>query len=63
MVIWRLISMLVLGDRFVGTLQYGCGDDSSPTIPWPEGLEGKYCGALALSQTDRSTQLAKFVHR
>ena len=45
MIIWRLISMLVWGDRFAGTLQYGCGDASSPAIPWPEGLEGKDCGA------------------
>ena len=59
-----LVLSLVMGDRFAGTLQYRDGDHASPAIPWPEGLERNRQdrGELALSQPDRSTQLAKLVH-
>jgi hypothetical protein len=61
----RLIMSLVMGDRSAGTLQHRDGDDSSPAVPWPEGLERyrEQRGEFALSQADRSTQLAKLVHR
>ena len=61
----QLVLSLVMNDRVAGTLQYGYGDDSSPAIPWPEGFERnrQQRGELALSQTDRATQLAKLVHR
>jgi hypothetical protein len=56
---------LVMNDRFSGTLPYACGDDSSPAIPGPIGLEGnrQERGELALSQADRAPQLAQLVHR
>jgi hypothetical protein len=56
---------LVMNDRFSGTVQYGCGNDSPTAIPWSVGLEGnrQERGELTLSQTNRQTQLAKFVHR
>ena len=63
---WQeLVLSLVMNDCFSGTLQYGCGDDSSPAIPWPVGLEGnrQERGELALSQADRAPQLAQLVHR
>jgi hypothetical protein len=60
-----LVLSLVMGDRFAGTLQHRNGYNSSTAVPWPEGLERnrQERGELALSQTDRSTQLAKLVHR
>jgi hypothetical protein len=37
---WQeLVLSLVMNDRFSGTLQYGCGNDSSTAIPPPVGLE------------------------
>ena len=63
---WQeLVLSLVMNDRFSGTLQDDCGNDSSSAIPWPVGLERnrQERGELALSQTDRSTQLAQLVHR
>jgi hypothetical protein len=63
---WQLLVLsLVIGDRVAGALQHCDGDDASPSIPWPEGLERnrQERGELALSRTDRSTQFAKLVHR
>ena len=63
---WQeLVLSLVMNDRFSGTLQYGCGNDSSAAIPWPVGFERnrQERGERALAQADRSTQLAKLVHR
>jgi hypothetical protein len=61
----RLVVSLVMGDRSAGTPQHRDGDDSSPAVVWPEGLERnrQERSELALSQADRSTQLAKLVHR
>jgi hypothetical protein len=37
---WQeFVLSLVMNDRFSGTLQYGCGSDSSTAIPWSVGLE------------------------
>ena len=37
---WQeFVLSLVMNDRFSGTLQYGCGNDSSTAIPWSVGLE------------------------
>ena len=49
--------LLVVSDRFAGTMEYCCGDDSPSAIPWPEGLERnrQERGELALPQTDGST--------
>jgi hypothetical protein len=63
---WQeLVLSLVMNDRFSGTLEYSCGNDSSAAIPWPVGLERnrQERGERALSQTDRSTQLSELVHR
>ena len=63
---WQeLVLSLVMNHRFSGTLQYGCGDDSSPAIPRPVSFEGnrQERGELALSQADRATQVAQLVHR
>ena len=63
---WQeLVLSLVMNDRFSGMLQYDCGDDSSPAIPWSVGLEGnrQERRELALSQADRAMQLAQLVHR
>ena len=60
-----LVLSPVVGYRFAGTLQHRAGNYSSAAIPWPVGLERnrQERGELALSQTDRSTQVAKLVHR
>src|SRR5204863_3950274 len=37
---WQeLVLLLVMNDRFSGTLQHGCGDGSSPAIPWSVSFE------------------------
>jgi hypothetical protein len=63
---WQeFVLSLVMHDRFSGTLAYGCGSDWSAAIPWPVGLDRnrQERSERASPQTDRSTQLAKRVHR
>ena len=63
---WQeFVLSLVMHDRFSGALEYAYGNDASAAIPWPVGLERnrEECGEFALSQTDRSTQLAELIHR
>ena len=61
---WQeLVLLLVMNDRFSGTLQHDCREGPSPAIPWSVSFEGnrQERGELALSEADRATQVAQLI--